>query len=150
MANVTQTGIVTVETGQVTLQVDLGAMSQAGLDKVFAYGLKKILADAHAGKRGDEALGLAQKRLDALMSGEFRRGGGGRTSDPVKALAKSLAESQWKALGKAVQDAALAKVGGERKEALARIMAKLAESKLAEAKAQLDSVGEVDLEALGL
>jgi len=150
MANVTQNGIVTVETGQVTLQVDLGKMSQAGLDKIFAYGLKKILADAHAGKRGEEAKGLATKRLDALMSGEFRRGGGGKTSDPVKALAKSLAESQWKSYAKAAQEAVLAKIGGDRKEALAKVMAKLTENKMDEAKAQLDSVGDIDLEALGL
>lgn len=57
-----------------TLEVDTEALTPAVREYIFNYGLKQVLNDAgSAGKTPDEKLGMAQKKLDALMRGEVAR-----------------------------------------------------------------------------
>jgi hypothetical protein len=87
---------------------------------VFYIGLRNILMDAHAGaaKVAQEtghpdsvteiALGMAQKKLDALYAGDLRRtgGGGGRKADAVRNRALAMATEFAKRKGHKGKDAA--------------------------------------------
>ena len=93
--NVNSESVVEVSIKGQPLKVDLNTICQAGLDKVFAYGLGRILNDAASAPKyldadGEptadrkarvadrpeadylaDAMALAEKRLAALVSGEF-------------------------------------------------------------------------------
>lgn len=57
-----------------TLEVDTEALTPAVREYIFNYGLKQVLNDAgSAGKTPDEKLGMAQKKLDAMLRGEVAR-----------------------------------------------------------------------------
>lgn len=90
--------------------VNLADMPEASLQYIFAYGLKQVLADAHSqAKNADEAKAMTGKKLDALMRGEFRVSSS-RTSDPVMAEAKRLANVEFKKYSKNAVEAAVAKL----------------------------------------
>lgn len=56
------------------VDVDTEALTPAVREYIFNYGLKQVLNDAgSAGKSPDEKLGMAQKKLDALLRGEVAR-----------------------------------------------------------------------------
>ena len=125
--------------------VDLAAMPEASLAYIFAYGLKQVLTDAHsAAKSASEARGMTQKKLDALMRGEFRAASG-RTSDPIKAEAKRLARL-------ALEAALKAKGQKATKEAIAKAIEALVPRYMEQAKANVEAAsalaGEIDLAGL--
>lgn len=82
------------------LTVDFAALAPHVQDYVVRYGLTQILNDAHssvtatevpdAAERGEQALELANKKLDAMIRGEVRAFGG-RSGDPIKTEANRLA-----------------------------------------------------------
>lgn len=84
------------------LAVDFDSLKDHVKDYVIRYGLTQILNDAHssvtateepdATKRGEQALTLAEKKLQAMVNGEVRAFGG-RTGDPVQAEANKLARN---------------------------------------------------------
>lgn len=70
---------------------DMDKWPEVSRAKVIAYGLQRLFNDSAAGaKNGAEALELAGKRLDAMAKGVMRASVG-RTGDPVKAEALSIA-----------------------------------------------------------
>jgi hypothetical protein len=79
--------------GQAFKVEGLHDMPEASIAKIFEYGLQRIFNDAAAGaKQGDkeEALALAQKKLDNLRAGIIRATGD-RSGDPVRKRALELA-----------------------------------------------------------
>lgn len=87
-----QTSVSLIKIGK-ALDVDFGKMPSNSIEHVVAYGIRQILNDAMAsGKTDEERLGMAQKRLDNLMSGTLRAGGV-REGNPVRKRALELAEA---------------------------------------------------------
>jgi hypothetical protein len=78
-------------------QVSPQTFAEAGLAKIFEYGLQRIFNDAAASAKTEaEAIELANKRLDNLSKGIIRASGV-RQGDPVKRRALELAETAVKA-----------------------------------------------------
>ena len=132
------------------MTINLGEMPETSLQYIFAYGLKQVLADAHsAAKTPEEARALSQKKLEALMRGEFRASSG-RTSDPVLAEAKRLARAALEAALKAKGQ----KLANVEKAAVADAVSKLVPRYMDEARAIVEKAKEasagLDLESLGL
>ena len=74
---------------------------------VFAYGLKQVLNDAgSAGKSPDEKLGMAQKKLDALLRGEVRamREGVDEVTSEARKIAEGLIKNALRAQGRKIAD----------------------------------------------
>lgn len=75
----------------VEFAVEPQTLPEASLDRIFAYGLQRILNDACAGaKDDDEAKASAQAKWDNLVNGVLRASPN-REGDPVKAEAKRIA-----------------------------------------------------------
>jgi hypothetical protein len=72
-------------------------MPEASLNRIFAYGLQRIVNDACAGAKDDEeATSLANKKLENLYAG-LLRASGTREGDPIKAEALRIALVKVKA-----------------------------------------------------
>lgn len=72
------------------VEVDVDAFTPAVREYIWNYGLKQVLNDAgSAGKSPDEKLGMAQKKLDALLRGEVGRAR--EAVDEVEAEARKIA-----------------------------------------------------------
>ena len=76
------------KTGKV-FNVAVGDFNASVLQYIFTYGLKQVLNDAvTSGKTDAEKVGLANKKMDALLAGEIRLS---RESDPVGQRARQIA-----------------------------------------------------------
>lgn len=74
---------------------DINLWPKESLEKVFEYGLQRIMNDACAGaKSGDEAVALASKRRDNLANGVMRATAVRASGDPVEAEGLRLALAQ--------------------------------------------------------
>lgn len=74
---------------------------------VFAYGLKQVLNDAgSAGKNPDEKLGMAQKKLDAMLRGEIRamRESVDEVTSEARKIAEGLIKNALRAQGRKIAD----------------------------------------------
>lgn len=140
--NITVANIATVTCGNAgSFAVNLESMPQASLDYIFAYGLKQCLSDARsAAKSADEAKGMVQKKLDALLAGTIRVAGS-RTTDPVGQEAKRLARLAIDAALKAKRIKRADLPEGKYAEAVTKYAAR--EDVLAQAKANVDSAGDL-------
>ena len=80
----------------ITLAVDESKLPANAMAHVIYIGLRNVLMDSHASVTTDEedyvtkATAMAQKKLDALLSGEVRVAST-REGDPVKAEANKIA-----------------------------------------------------------
>lgn len=102
------------------------SLPEASLQKVWEYGLQRILNDSAASCEGDneKAIELAQKRWDNLIDGTLRASGG-KSGNPITKRAGELAESAIKA--NAAFKAWAAKVEGDKEAVAKAVRAKLAE-----------------------
>lgn len=104
------------------LDVPVEEFSEEVREYVFGYGLKQVLNDAgSAGKTPEEKLGMAQKKLDALLRGEVRavREGVDEVTSEARKIAEGLIKATLRAKGR--------KIGDIDKETLKRKVAELAE-----------------------
>ncbi len=89
------------------LSVDVEALSPQVREYIFAYGLKQVLNDAgSAGKSPDEKLGMAQKKLDALLRGEVRamRESVDEVTSEARKIAERLIRNALRAQGRKIAD----------------------------------------------
>lgn len=113
------------------LSVDVEALSPQVREYIFAYGLKQVLNDAgSAGKSPDEKLGMAQKKLDALLRGEVRamRESVDEVTSEARKIAEGLIRNALRAQGRKIADVD--------REALRAKIAELAERPDIRSKAQ--------------
>ncbi len=148
-----------------TLNVDLTRMPRESIEFVTEYGLKQLLNDCHAsitpkmypdkGELTRAVIEAVNNKVEALYNGSIRSGGGGgRTIDPVTALARKFAELDIKS--------AMARKGIKLSEYRPAMAATLVEANMgttepgkvdyfakAAKEVKLNSAG-IDLSALGL
>lgn len=117
-----------------SLEINPTELPEVAVRKVFEYGLQRILNDSSAGAESpEEAMQLAQKRWDALKSGQLRaaRVGGG---DPVAREAMRLAIQTVKKHPKFLAWLAENKLKADAKEAVAKLR------ELAEQRSKKDDI----------
>lgn len=74
------------------LTVKTEGLPQSAVDKIFAYGLQRILNDSSASaKDGAEAIELATKRWESLRNGVIRQSKAAAPADPLKREALRIA-----------------------------------------------------------
>src|SRR6266702_2602792 len=85
----------------IKIDVDRARMSYAVDDHIWAFGIRQMLADAHAGVTKDEdnyvnkSRVLAERKLAALYAGELRvNGERGPRLDPIEGEARRIALGQ--------------------------------------------------------
>lgn len=133
----------------VSFNVEPVSLPVHSLERIFAYGLQRILNDACAGAKNDEeAKSLAETKWGNLKAGVLRASGT-REGDPIKAEAKRIALA--KVLSAPVFKGWLAenslKAGDKDAKAKAGEMAvKLAQREDILAQARANVVGVKDLE----
>jgi transcription termination factor NusB len=113
------------------VEVDEARFTPAVREFIFAYGLKQLLNDAgSAGKNPDEKLGMAQKKLDALYTGEVRRHRDAvdEVTSEARKIAEGLIKNALRAQGR--------KIGDVDKDILRAKVAEVAERPDIRAKAQ--------------
>ena len=93
------------KTGQTFTQAleDFPAAMQEG---IFSYGLRQLCQDAYAsGKTQEEREAMASQRLQNLLEGTHRFGGGGAKLDPVEVECRAFVAEKLKAKGTKAEDA---------------------------------------------
>ena len=124
------------------LDVDFSALPEASKAYIIAYGVKQVLNDAgSAGKSPDEKLGMAQKKLDALLRGEVRamRESVDEMTAEARKIAEGLIRNALRAQGRKIADVD--------KEALRAKIAELANRDDIRAKAEEAVAARKGLEA---
>lgn len=101
-----------------TRTLDAMTLAQSIRDRAIVHGLEQKIRDSYAGaKSSDEALGMADKVLDTLRSGEWSaKREGGVAEGSIEILARAMVNA-WAAKGiEKPYDAVLAIVQGMTKE----------------------------------
>lgn len=91
--------------GDVTAAIDGAVLKPEALQHIIAYGFRQIIRDAGAISAAESAKPdadekrnqLAQKKIDTLVSGNLRAGGGGQRLTPTERVARSIAEREVRA-----------------------------------------------------
>lgn len=145
-----------------TIVVDFGALPKTAQDYVIKYGLTQCLNDAHSSvtakevpnddERAEQAMALAEGKLEALLRGEVRAFGG-RTGDPIKAEANRIAvlavRNILRANGKKTKDYTAEQLAQARDNWIAKNPGVMETAKANVEKARnLSAASEVDLSDL--
>lgn len=136
------------EAGEIVVDMPRLLASEAVVNYVFAYGLRQMLNDVHAGmtrkveaddeKRRANKLALAEKKLASLYEGQVAQtrvaGGASPVEREMKAMAEADVKAKIRAAGRKISDFSkenLAKAIERHMEANAEAYRKAAEAKLA-------------------
>lgn len=131
-----------------TKTINAKDLEQAIQDRAMVHGLEQKIRDSYAGaKSADEALGMASKVIDTLISGEWSaKREGGVSEGSIEQLARAMVMA-WAEKGKEVSfDDTLAYVQGQTKEQRAALRARPA---VAVALAKVRTAGKDVAESTG-